>query len=61
VFHATREKGERQRQVEELLDCLGDSYLNKHLVFGIVELIVVRLVPEVGERGVVELMEERVG
>lgn len=48
-------------QMEQLLDCLGDSYLNKHFIFQIVELIIVRLVPELGERGVTELLEERMG
>lgn len=47
--------------MEDLLGCLDDSYLNKHLIFQIVELIVLRLVPELGERGVRELMEERIG
>ena len=46
-------------QVEELLDCLGDSYLNKHFIFQIVEVIVLRLVPELGEKGVKELLDER--
>ena len=49
------------QQVEEVLTCLDDTYLNKHLIFQIVELIIVRLVPELGERGVRELLEERTG
>ncbi|KAF9636822.1 hypothetical protein BFW01_g7718 [Lasiodiplodia theobromae] len=58
------EQGEdavQQREVERLLDVLGDPYLNKHLIFGIIELIVVRLLPEMGELGVDELMDERLG
>ncbi|KAK8153679.1 PXA domain-containing protein [Phyllosticta citrichinensis] len=51
----------QRRQVERLLDVLGDPYLNKHLVFGLIELIVVRLLPELGEKGVDALMEERLG
>ncbi|KAF2139623.1 uncharacterized protein K452DRAFT_204712, partial [Aplosporella prunicola CBS 121167] len=35
-----------QADVEALLDVFGDAYLNKHLVFGIVELVVARLMPE---------------
>ena len=50
-----------QAQIETLLDCLRDSYLNKHLVFSVLELIVVRLAPEMAEKGVVDLMEERLG
>jgi hypothetical protein len=61
TFFASKNRLEQLRQVEILLDCLDDTYLNKHLVFQIVELIVVRLVPELGLRGVQELMEERLG
>ncbi|PVH96244.1 hypothetical protein DM02DRAFT_644898 [Periconia macrospinosa] len=61
TFFATSSPPEQLRQVEELLDCLDDAYLNKHLIFGIVELIVLRLVPELGEMGVQELMEDRLG
>ncbi|OMP87051.1 hypothetical protein BK809_0007137 [Diplodia seriata] len=49
----------QMREVERLLDVLGDPYLNKHLIFGIIELIVVRLMPEMGELGVDELMDAR--
>lgn len=48
-------------QVEEMLGVLGDAYLNKHLVYNLIELLVVRLLPELGERGVNDLMKERVG
>ncbi|MCJ1478347.1 hypothetical protein MMC13_007025 [Lambiella insularis] len=48
-------------EVEAVLDVFGDAYMNKHLVFGIVELCVVRLMPEMGEMGVRELMETRLG
>jgi len=47
--------------VEEMLGVLDDAYLTKHLVFGIVELLVVRLIPELGVKGVEELFVERVG
>jgi hypothetical protein len=61
AFFASENRLVQLDQVEELLDCLDDPYLNKHLIFQIVELIVLRLVPELGERGVQELMEERLG
>ena len=48
-------------QVAAMLDVLSDAYMNKHLVFGIVELIVVRVLPEVGEKGVEALMKDRLG
>ena len=48
-------------EVEDVLDIFGDSYMNKHLIFGILELCVIRLMPEVAEMGVMELMEARLG
>jgi hypothetical protein len=48
-------------EVEGLLDVLGDAYMNRHLVFNIVELVVVRILPEMGEKGVGVLMKERLG
>lgn len=59
AFFATDARTMQLRQVEELLSCLDDAYLNKHLIYQIVELVIVRLVPELGERGVQELLEER--
>ena len=50
---------EAVRQVEEILDMFGDAYLNKHLVYNILELVVVRLVPELGESTPSELLSER--
>ena len=49
------------REIEAILDVFGDSYCNKHLLYGIVELCLVRLVPEISEMGVRELMEARLG
>lgn len=43
--------------MEAELDVWGDQYLNKHLLYAIVEMVVVRVLPEVGERGVREGME----
>lgn len=48
-------------EIESLLDVLGDGYMNRHLVFGVVELVVVRVLPELGEKGVGVLMKERLG
>lgn len=47
-------------EVEHLLGVLGDVYLNKHLIFGILSLVVLRLAPELGSKGVGEMMRERV-
>ncbi|KAF8470546.1 PXA domain-containing protein [Kalaharituber pfeilii] len=58
-------EGEEEREcwkvVEEHLDVLADKEINKHLVYQVVELLVVRLVPEVGEAVVRELLEGRIG
>jgi hypothetical protein len=61
AYFASESQMEQLEQVEILLGCLDDAYLNKHLIFQIVELVVVRLMPELGERGVGELLEERLG
>jgi hypothetical protein len=49
----------RVAEVEELLNIFDDNYCNKHLLYGAVELILVRLMPELAEKGVEELLEER--
>jgi hypothetical protein len=52
--------GERRvAEVEEMLDIFSDPYCNRHLIYGIVELIIVRLVPELAENGIEELLNER--
>ncbi|KAK4106547.1 hypothetical protein N658DRAFT_491172 [Parathielavia hyrcaniae] len=43
-----------------ILDVFSDSYSNKHLVYGMLELILVRLLPELTEKGVLELWAERI-
>jgi hypothetical protein len=53
-------KAERHiKEVEDILDVFGDVYCNKHLLYAVVELIVVRLIPELAEKGVEELWTER--
>ncbi|XP_044724281.1 PXA domain-containing protein [Hirsutella rhossiliensis] len=47
--------------IEDLLMVLGDEYCNKHLVYGLLELLLVRLIPELSEKGVLELWDERLG
>ena len=61
AFFASHKRDVQLQAVEEVLTCLDDTYVNKHLIFQIVELIVLRLIPELGERGVEELLEERTG
>lgn len=43
----------------EFLDLFADEYCNKHLVYAILEKILARLLPELTERSVGELMEDR--
>ncbi|KAL8652476.1 MAG: hypothetical protein Q9210_002656 [Variospora velana] len=47
------------KEVETELDVWSDAYLNKHLAYQILDLLVVRVLPEMGEKGVKELMEAR--
>jgi len=47
------------KEVEDILDVFGDVYCNKHLLYAVVELIVIRLIPELAEKGVEELWAER--
>lgn len=47
--------------MEGELDAWGDEYLNRHLGYAILELVVVRVLPELGERRVEELLKERLG
>jgi hypothetical protein len=49
----------RRREVEDVLDVFGDPYCNRHLLYNVVELLIVRLMPELAEKGVIELSEER--
>lgn len=42
-----------------ILDVFSDEYCNKHLIYGMLELILVRLMPELSEKGIIELWEER--
>ncbi len=48
-------------EVERELDVWGDAYLNRHLAYQVLELVVVRVLPEIGEKGVSGLMEGRLG
>lgn len=43
----------------DLLDLLADEYCNKHLVYSIIETVLARVLPELTERSVEDLMEDR--
>ncbi|TQB71452.1 hypothetical protein MPDQ_007579 [Monascus purpureus] len=45
--------------IEDLLDLFADEYCNKHLIYSMLETFLARLLPELSERSVAELMEDR--
>ncbi len=49
VYFATKDTMLMQEDVERTLDLFSDPYINKHLIVSAVELIVVRLFPELGD------------
>lgn len=60
-FFGTDSQGLWTDDVEVELDVWGDEYLNKHVAYAVLELIVVRVLPELAEKRVEELMKERLG
>lgn len=44
---------------EDLLNPFENAYLNKHLAYGILELLLVRLIPELENQSVSELLADR--
>lgn len=58
--HDREDEARRLFEIEAgIVDIFSDAYYNKHLIYGILELVLVRLVPELAEKGVGELWEER--
>ncbi|RHZ56898.1 uncharacterized protein CDV56_101611 [Aspergillus thermomutatus] len=43
----------------DILDLFADEYCNKHLIYSIIETVLVKLLPELSEHSIVELMEDR--
>ena len=48
-------------EVEVELEVWENGWMNKHLGYRIIELIAVRVMPELGDKGVKQLMEARLG
>lgn len=48
-YFATKDMDLMRQDVEGTLDLFADSYLNKHLIVSALELLVVRLFPELGD------------
>lgn len=44
---------------DDLLDLFADEYCNKHLVFSIIEMVLSKTLPELTERSVLDVMEDR--
>ncbi|KAL4815220.1 PXA domain-containing protein [Aspergillus spinulosporus] len=42
-----------------ILDLFADEYCNKHLVYSIIETVLAKLMPELSDRSIAELMEDR--
>lgn len=50
-FFATSDVESTRKDVESTLELFEDQYVNKHLIIAVVELLVVRLFPELNEEG----------
>ncbi|KAF4587809.1 PXA domain-containing protein [Ophiocordyceps camponoti-floridani] len=61
LYFSAGDEAEALEQVDGLLAVWGDEYCNRHLVYALVELLVVRVLPELAERGVSDLWRERLG
>ena len=48
-YFATDDVDVMREDVEGMLDLFADQYVNKHLIVSVVELLVVRLFPEIAE------------
>ena len=63
--HAGRPLGKEEREElltiieHDVLDPFSDAYCNKHVIFAIIEMVLVKLIPELSEHNVSSLMEER--
>lgn len=59
-FYNTNDEEVVVDQIEvDLLDPFDDQYLNKHLAYGLLELILVKLIPELAEQSITDLLAER--
>lgn len=60
TYYCTHDEEEIVSAIEDdILRPFGDAYLNKHVVYGILELILVRIMPELGEQSISALLAER--
>ncbi|KAL4779685.1 PXA domain-containing protein [Aspergillus varians] len=43
----------------DILDLFADEYCNKHLIYSIIETVLAKILPELSDRSIAELMEDR--
>ncbi|KAL4922691.1 PXA domain-containing protein [Aspergillus aurantiobrunneus] len=43
----------------DILDLFSDEYCNKHLIYSIIETVLAKILPELSDRSIAELMEDR--
>ncbi|KAL2043119.1 hypothetical protein N7G274_004179 [Stereocaulon virgatum] len=60
-FFATKEPGVWRAEVERELDVWRDAYMNRHLAYAVLELVLVRVLPELAEKSVQDLLRDRIG
>lgn len=59
-YYATKDDATIVQAIEQdMLAPFDDAYLNKHLIYAMLELILVRLIPEMAEESTTELLAER--
>jgi hypothetical protein len=60
TFFATHDQQQMAEEVEQdILDCFGNHEMNKHLIYAILELVILRLVPEMAEKTPTDLLADR--
>lgn len=58
VVFKTADAEVQRAEIEDMLMVFGDAYLNKHLIVSIVDLVVLRLFPEMREENVESFLKE---
>ena len=58
TLFASHEPAYVEGQVAEMLDCFEDPYINKHLLFAIVDLVFSRLFPEIQDQRISDLLKK---
>jgi hypothetical protein len=60
TYYSTQDEDRIISAIEDdMLRPFEDEYLNKHIVYSILELVLVRIMPELGEQPVSALLAER--